>query len=143
VKTRSRARGWALQVLYAREARGESESLTAILDDFIAHRRIRPASLDYLRRLVTTLDAHTEKIDRSLDASLHNWKLNRLSAIDRNVLRVGAAELLFHPDVPARAAIQEAILLAEKYGTAESPRFVNGVLDGIMRSAGTGPGEPH
>ena len=143
MKTRSRARGWALQVLYAREARGESESLTAILDDFIAHRRIRPASLDYLRRLVTTLDAHTEKIDRSLDASLHNWKLNRLSAIDRNVLRVGAAELLFHPDVPARAAIQEAILLAEKYGTAESPRFVNGVLDGIMRSAGTGPGEPH
>jgi len=59
------------------------------------------------------------------------------------VLRVGAAELLFHPDVPARAAIQEAILLAEKYGTAESPRFVNGVLDGVMRAAGTASGETH
>jgi N utilization substance protein B len=144
VKTRSRARGWALQILYAREARGESDSLAAILDEFVTHRRIRPASLDYLRRLVTTLDAHADRIDRSLDASLHNWKLNRLSAIDRNVLRVGAAELLFHPDVPARAAIQEAILLAEKYGTAESPRFVNGVLDGVMRAAGgAATGESH
>lgn len=142
MKTRSRARGWALQVLYAREARGDSESLAATLDEFIAQRHIRPASLDYLRRLVITLDAHTDSIDRSLDAALHNWRLTRLSAIDRNVLRVGAAELLFHPDVPARAAIQEAILLAEKYGTAESPRFVNGVLDGVMRAADAGPGEP-
>jgi N utilization substance protein B len=138
VKTRSRARGWALQILYAREARGDSDSLGDILDEFTRNRRIRPESLDYLRRLVHTLDAHRETIDTALDTALHNWKLNRLSAIDRNVLRVGAAELLFHRDVPARAVIQEGILLAEKYGTAESPRFVNGVLDGVMRSIGAG-----
>ena len=138
MKTRSRARGWALQILYARESRGEIEPLGQILDEFVKHRRIRPASLDYLRRLVTTLEAHRDAIDLALDGALHNWKLARLSAIDRNVLRVGAGELLFHPDVPARAAIQEAILLAEKYGSAESPRFVNGVLDGVMRAAGAG-----
>lgn len=139
VKARSRARGWALHVLYARETRGTAESLPDILDDFLRTRRIRPAAVDYLRRLIGTLHAHANEIDRALDTALRNWKLGRLTAIDRNILRVGAAELLFHPDVPPRAAIQEAILLAEKYGTAESPRFVNGVLDAVMRAAGVGP----
>lgn len=138
MKTRSRARGWALQVLYAREARGAGERLPAILEDFERHRRIRPASLDYLRRLVHTLDSHAGDIDAALDRALHNWRLGRLTAIDRNILRVGAAEILHHDDVPPLAAIQEAILLAEKYGTADSPRFVNGVLDAVMKAPGEG-----
>ncbi len=140
MKTRSRARSWALQLLYSRESRARGETLVEVLDDFLQTRRIRAASLEYLRRLASTLDTRAAQIDEALGYALHNWKLERLTAIDRNVLRVGAAELLFHPDVPPRAAIQEAILLAEKYGTAESPRFVNGVLDGVMRAAGREPG---
>jgi transcription antitermination protein NusB len=136
VKTRTRARGWALQLLYARESSGRQTSLGEVLDDFLRARRIRPASLEYVRRLATTIDAHGDEIDSTLQGALQNWTLRRLSAIDRNVLRVGAAELLFHSDVPPRAAIQEAILLAEKYGTTESPRFVNGVLDAVMRGQG-------
>lgn len=143
MKTRSRARSWALQLLYARESRADLDPLSGVLAEFMRHRQIRAASLDYLRRLVTTLEQRGPEIDRALEAALTNWKLGRLSAIDRNVLRVGAAELLFHHDVPPRAAIQEAILLAEKYGTAESPRFVNGVLDAIMRTASDAHEEPH
>lgn len=136
MKIRSRARGWALQLLYARESRPDGASLGVVLDEFLRDRHIRPASLEYLRRLTATLDTHEAEIDGALQTALHNWRLGRLSAIDRNILRIGAAEILFHRDVPPLAAIQEALLLAEKYGTSESPRFVNGVLDAVMRGGG-------
>jgi len=95
---------------------------------------------DYIIELIEHVADNRDRIDRRLQDCLHNWRLERLSVIDRNVLRIGAAELLFLPDIPPRVAIQEAILLAEKYGTAQSPRFVNGVLDALMR-AGASPAE--
>jgi N utilization substance protein B len=139
VKSRSRARGWVLQILYARESRDPATPLADVLAEFIAHRRIRPESLEYMRRLIATLDASAAAIDTAVEGALDNWTLRRLAAIDRNVLRIGTAEILYHADVPRLAAIQEAIHLAEKYGTEESPRFVNGVLDAVMRADG-GPG---
>ncbi len=63
-----------------------------------------------------------------------NWRLERLSAIDRNILRIGTVEILAMPDVPPAVAIHEAVRLAERYGSADSPRFVNGVLDAVSRS---------
>jgi N utilization substance protein B len=74
-------------------------------------------------------------------AAVTNWRPERLSVIDRNVLRLGAAELMWIDDVPARVTLQEAILLAEKYGTENSPRFVNGVLDALMRQVGAATGD--
>ena len=62
-----------------------------------------------------------------------NWRLDRLATVDRNILRIGAAELRFVKEVPAKVAIHEAIRLAEKYGSADSPGFVNGVLDAVHR----------
>ena len=135
-RPRSRARGWALQVLYAWESRGAEASPLDMLEDFLAERRIARESRPYLRRLVDTVAAHEGDLDRALEGALTNWRLERLSAIDRNILRLGAAELLHGEDVPPRVSIQEAIILAEKYGTAESPRFVNGVLDALHREAG-------
>jgi N utilization substance protein B len=102
-------------------------------------RESRTAS-DYVVQLIEQIADHRETIDARLQHCLLNWRLERLSVIDRNVLRIGAAELLFLPGVPPRVAIQEAILLAEKYGTEQSPRFVNGVLDALMREA-VAPGE--
>jgi N utilization substance protein B len=104
-----------------------------VLQDFLLRRRIAEGSRAYLKRLVETVEAHREELDARIAAALTNWRLDRLSAIDRNVLRIGAAELLHPGDVPPRVAIQEAIRLAERYGTAESPRFVNGVLDALYR----------
>jgi N utilization substance protein B len=134
VRERSRARGWALQVLYAWDARqGAEASARDIMQQFLAERRIAEANRPYLRRLIAAVDANIDQIDDALDRALTNWRLERLSSIDRNILRLGAAEMLACDDVPARVTIQECITLAEKYGTTESPRFVNGVLDALMK----------
>jgi transcription antitermination protein NusB len=103
--------------------------------EFAYGRRIAAQSRPYLEQLVDALDAHQRDVDAALAHALTNWRLERLSAIDRNILRVGAAEILYIDEVPPRVSIQEAIALAEKYGTRESPRFVNGVLDALMRQA--------
>jgi transcription antitermination protein NusB len=135
VKSRKRARGWALQALYAWDSRGagtDGRSLVDQLREFMAERQIAPDSRAYVSTLVTTFAAHRDEVDDALTSALTNWRLNRLSFIDRNILRLAATEMLFIPDVPRRVSIQEAILLAERYGTPESPRFVNGVLDALL-----------
>ena len=133
-RKRSRARGWALQVLYAWETRGVRDRLPDLLREFTGARRISAEAKEYLETLITTLDLYLERIDEAITASLLNWRLERLSIIDRNVLRLAAAEML-HLAIPPRVVIQEALQLAEKYGTHESPRFINGVLDAMMRRA--------
>jgi transcription antitermination protein NusB len=134
LKARSRARGWTLQVLYAWEMRGAPDPLDAFAHDMLAHRRVAQDSRSYIARLVDVVGAHRGNIDRHVQDALTNWRLNRLSAIDRAILRLAAAEMLYIDDVPPVVSIQEGVKLAEKYGTAESPRFVNGVLDALMRS---------
>lgn len=134
MRARSKARSWALQVLYAWESRGLETSPRTLLHDFEEERSIANDSRDYLRSLVDLVGKNRETIDKELEHSLTNWRLERLSVIDRNILRLAAAEMLFEKDVPPAVAIQEAIVLAEKYGTNESPRFVNGVLDALRKS---------
>jgi N utilization substance protein B len=131
---RTRARAWALQVHYRWEAGGCQGSLRDALVDTVATRRISPRRLPYVRELLTALDLRLEQIDEALRGALDNWSLDRVSRIDRAVLRIGAVELLERDDIPPKVAIQEAIRLAEAYGGNESPRFVNGVLDALYKS---------
>ena len=133
-RKRSRARGWAVQVLYAWETRGVRDRLPDLLREFISTRRVGAEAQEYLETLITTLDMYLEPIDQALTASLLNWRMERLSIIDRSILRLAAAEML-HLAIPPRVVIQEALQLAEKYGANESPRFINGVLDALMRRA--------
>ena len=140
MKPRSRARGWALQALYAWEARKNDVTIDETLRQFMIDRNIAAESREYLRRIMRLVEKNLDEIDAELESALKNWRMDRLSVIDRNVLRIGAAELLYVDEVPERVAIQEAIILAEKYGTAESPRFVNGVLDALMRRVRPGSG---
>jgi len=132
VRARSRARGWALQVLYAWESRGGELPLAAVLHEFEEERYIAPASRPYLRTLLLTISRHLSEIDRKIQDALTNWRLERLAAIDRNILRLATAEIYYIEEVPPLVSIQEAISLAEKYGTAESARFINGVLDALL-----------
>lgn len=134
MRARSKARSWALQVLYAWESRGIDSSADKVLADFEHERSIAPESRDFMRALVESVVENRASIDRELEHSLTNWRIERLSMIDRNILRLAAAELLYDKDIPPAVAIQEAIVLAEKYGTNESPRFVNGVLDALRKS---------
>ena len=145
MRERRGARSWALQVLYVWESRGIF-SPREVLNEFHRTRRIAPAKQAYLRELVQLIEDRMPEIDFAVDGALTNWRLERLSVIDRNILRIGAAELLLRDDIPPRVAISEALILAEKYGTEESVRFVNGVLDALLRerrAAGAARGEAH
>ncbi len=130
---RTRARAWALQIHYRWESSGKTMSLRDALVETTATRRISPRRLPYIRKILTTLDEHLETLDSELRQALDNWRLERLSTIDRAVLRIGAVELIHFDDVPPKVSIQEAIRLAEAYGGPDSPRFVNGVLDALFK----------
>ena len=130
---RSRARAWVLQIHYRWESTGRDGTLEDALGETTGTRTISPTRIPYIRRLLNLLDEHLTEVDDRLQGALDNWRLDRLSTIDRAVLRIGAVELLWVPEVPPKVAIQEAIRLAEAYGGHESPRFVNGVLDGLYK----------
>ncbi|MBI4538478.1 MAG: transcription antitermination factor NusB [Gemmatimonadetes bacterium] len=133
VRDRSRARAWMVQVLYAWEAAGCAVPLMAVLETTLAKRNVAPRRVPYIRRVIAVLADRLDEIDRALRDALENWRLERLASVDRQILRVGAAEILYLDEIPPRVSIQEAIRLAEKYGSDQSVRFVNGVLDALLR----------
>lgn len=130
-RERTRARAWALQVHYRWESQAEGGSLTDSLEETLRQRYVAEVRRPYLRRLVETLDRHLEEVDQALGDCLENWRLDRLATIDRGVLRISAAEILYFDDVPVKVSLKEAVRLAERYGSDESSSFVNGVLDGL------------
>ena len=130
---RTRARAWALQIHYRWEVGDKGGTLAQSLEDTVATRRIAPARLPYIRRLLAALDEHGPEVDAVLTEALDNWRIDRLSFLDRAVLRIAAVEITHFDDVPPKVSIQEAVRLAEGYGGADSPRFVNGVLDALYK----------
>jgi N utilization substance protein B len=132
VETRARAR--VLQALYAWDLRGEQpleRVATQLWDDL----SVPPDERRIAGPLVRTLTQHGSELDTELSDVTTNWRLERLAAIDRSVLRLGAAELQ-RGETPPRVVIQEAVHLAERYGTLKSAKFVNGVLDALARRMG-------
>lgn len=134
MRVESRARSRALQALYAWDLRGEREldRVAAQVWDDLA---VAPDERRIAGLILRTLIAERAQIDATLADVTTNWRLERLGAIDRSVLRLGAAEL-HQGETPPRVVIQEAVRLAERYGSAQSARFVNGVLDAYARRAG-------
>jgi N utilization substance protein B len=134
MRVRSRARGWALQALYAWEARGaEPHAIMPVLHELYDNLRVSPDNRLYADVLVRLVAQNLARIDDLLRENLSNWRLSRLSVVDRNILRLGVAEMLYLGDIAPRVTIREMIRLGERYGTPESPRFINGVLDAVMR----------
>jgi N utilization substance protein B len=139
VRNRTRARGWALQALYAWEQRGGAPDLAVpVLHELFANLRVSPDNRPYSEILVRLVGINVERIDATIVEALTNWRLERLAVVDRAILRLGTAEMMFVDDVPPRLVIREMVQLAEKYGTHESARFVNGVLDAVMRKVAPG-----
>lgn len=87
----------------------------------------------FVERLVRGVGAHSKAIDDLIARSSLNWKLHRMGRVDRCVLRLATYELAFEPDVPSRATLNEAIEIAKRYGTEDSGKFVNGILDRIAQ----------
>lgn len=129
--TRRRAREVVLQLLYEADLNPgrEAESSQAFIRSRLQGRRALTEFADALLR--GTL-LHREVIDRRLAALAANWTLSRMAITDRNVLRLGAYEILF-TETPGRVAINESLMLARRYGDKNSPRFVNGVLDKVLK----------
>ena len=132
VETRARAR--VLQALYAWDLRGEERLervATQIWDDL----SVPPDERKIAGLLVREVSQHGKELDTELAEVTTNWRLDRLGVIDRCVLRLAAAEL-HRGETPPRVVIQEAVHLAERYGTVKSAKFVNGVLDALARRMG-------
>jgi transcription antitermination protein NusB len=129
MSARSKARKRALDILYAAELRGQDPVVE--LDAAIADGE-GPTN-PYTADLVRGVAAHRERIDELLTSYSQAWTLDRMPAIDRNALRIGAYELLYADDVPAAVAVSEAGGLVRNLSTDESPAFVNGVLGSMLR----------
>ena len=132
---RSRAREIALQVLFQDDLNPGGNPAAA--DEFL-RRRLRTAELVELSRaLVAGVRRNRAELDARIEKTAENWSLGRMAVTDRNVLRLGAYEILFS-DTPDPVAINEALELAKRYGAAQSAQFVNGILDRLMRDRDEG-----
>jgi N utilization substance protein B len=129
VPARSKARKRALDVLYAAEMRGEAP--VEALDAAIAQGD-GPTN-PYTETLVRGVSDHRERIDELLAAYAQGWTLDRMPAVDRTALRIGAYELLYAADIPPPVAVSEAVALVRDLSTDDSPSFVNGVLGSMLR----------
>jgi transcription antitermination protein NusB len=130
MSARTKARKRALDVLFASDVRGESanEALERAIADGEG-----PTNA-YTAVLVRGVEEHRARIDEVLASYAEGWTLQRMPAVDRNVLRLGVWELLYAEDVPDAVAISEAMTLVTELSTDESPQFVNGVLGSVLRN---------
>lgn len=133
VETRARAR--ALQALYAWEMRGGEGNLEQVATQVWDDMSITPDERRVAGPLVRIVAQRQRELDDELADVTTNWRLERVGAVERCVLRLGAAELSLG-ETPPRVVIQEAVTLAERFGSAASARFVNGVLDALARRMG-------
>jgi len=142
MSTRRRAREIVLQLLYeadVNDPRDEQESLKFIRSRLQGRKKL----VAFANELLQGTLENRESIDSQLSTLAMNWTLPRMAVTDRNVLRLGAYEILF-ADTPGQVAVNEAIVLAKRYGDKNSPRFVNGVLDRLFKNhkANDQPAEP-
>jgi N utilization substance protein B len=130
---RSRAREVALQLLFQRDqnATVDRESIERFVRDRLRDAHLEPFCLGLFDGVVN----QQADIDRRLADAAENWRVARMATVDRNVLRLGAYELLHTADTPPAVVLDEAINLARRYGSADSPAFVNGVLDKLRQGA--------
>jgi N utilization substance protein B len=128
---RSRAREVVLQVLFEDDLNPDRKTIQG--DDFMRNRLNQDLELlDFARRLLAGVRKHRAELDELLKKTADNWSLERMAVIDRNILRLGAYEML-HSDTPDRVAINEAVELAKRFGAKQSPHFVNGILDRFVK----------
>ena len=141
VGKRRRAREMALQMLYQHDLAGSSEpdiigsfdlESYAAEEEIEASRAELERSFDYAQQLFNGGLAHRVEIDERISKQAENWRVERMPAVDRNILRIAVYELFYQPDVPTAAVLNEAIELAKRYGSEQSSSFINGLLDALV-----------
>jgi len=125
----------ALQGLYELDMQRDvpAEDIPAMVTPLLNEAGLEGEPADYARQLVTGAWADHDRYDRMIGEASDHWDVSRMAVVDRNILRLGLYELIERPDVPARVVIDEAIELGRAFGAAETPQFINGVLDAIWK----------
>ena len=130
---RRAARELALKFLYQTEF--NSESPNSELDPFFEKANVSEEIQNFTQALVKQFLFHEKEVDELLKKISANWVPDRMAVIDKNILRLGICELLFDSTTPPKVVINEAVEIAKKFGTEESPDFINGILDKIFRDS--------
>jgi N utilization substance protein B len=130
---RREAREIAFRATYQSDVTGEP--IDRCLREIVDEAPVRDDVKEFASLLVRTVAQHKDEIDAAVSRIAKNWSLGRMAATDRSIIRLSAAELLYHADTPTRVALDEAIEIAKKYGMETSGSFVNGILDRIAHEA--------
>ncbi len=129
---RRKAREYALQILFQYDL--ANGNMSEIVENFWKEKKANNKIVSFCSQLVNGTIENINEIDKCISHHSMNWKLERMSTVDRNVLRIATYELLFLKEVPPPVVINEAIEVAKKFGTEDSAKFINGILDAIRRS---------
>lgn len=129
--SRRKAREFSLQMLYMLDILKESD-FRSCLETYWDHFGRSKDSRPFANHLTQGVIKHLQEIDQAIGRCSHNWKLNRMSYVDRNILRLAVFELLFCPDIPPKVSINEAIEISKRYGDKDSGAFINGILDQVF-----------
>lgn len=128
---RRTSRELALKVLFQRDV--ASIPCEEALETALRDRPYDEETILFARQLVETTHSHLQEIDCLLSRHANQWPLERMANVDRCLLRMAACEILYFPDIPHSVSINEAVELAKKYSTADSGKFVNGILSSLLR----------
>ena len=128
---RRKARELALQMLYQHDLSGNAPE--TIVTTFEELQKSKPNTREFAVKIFLGTVEHMARIDEMLTAQADNWRLSRMAAVDRNIIRMSIYEFLHETDTPKLVIIDEAIEIAKKFGTQKSSQFINGILDGILK----------
>jgi N utilization substance protein B len=131
MRKRTKSRECALQILYTIDISGDDPQ-DIIKIYWENHRELSPFK-DFANTLVEGVSSYRKEIDELINTYAQNWKLSRMAVVDRNILRISTFELLYLNEIPPKVSINEAVNLAKKFSTADSGKFVNGILDKIHK----------
>ena len=134
--TRRKSRELALQALYQGEQAGQNGLL--VFEEFCAHFQVNKKSIPYAKKLLDGVQEKADAINQLISKYAENWRLERMSVIDRNILRLAVYEVHYQDDVPVSVAINEAVEIAKRYSTDDSGPFINGILDSMAKEEASG-----
>jgi N utilization substance protein B len=133
--TRRKSRELALQALFQGEVAAQAKLLD--FQEFCVHFQVSKKAIPYAKTLLEGVQEKEEDINKLISRYAENWRLERMSVIDRNILRLAVFELHYQEDVPTSVAINEAVEIAKRFSTDDSGPFINGILDALAKELGT------
>lgn len=136
---RRKARELALQMLFQHDMSGNGAD--QIIETFEELQKSKANTQEFAKKIFRGTVANMTDIDEKIQNQAENWRLSRMAAVDRNIIRMSVYEFLHENDTPKLVIIDEAIEIAKRFGTQKSPQFINGILDGILKRYNLGADE--